>query len=147
MKHYAVGLLLSLPILSCAQPDPLEVKDAWSRDSVGRVASAAVFMTIRSREPDRLIAASTPVAKKTDLMTMTGGSAAMKMKYLDGIDIPPDRPVSLDPTGLHVWLADLNQPLKAGQTFPLDLRFENAGTRQVQVSVIKSAAAPPSSDM
>jgi len=51
--------------------------------------------------------------------------------------------VSLNPMGLHVWLVDLTQPLKAGQSFPLTLKFEKAGERQVTVSVIEPAATPP----
>jgi copper(I)-binding protein len=76
-------------------------------------------------------------------MTMEGGSGSMAMTYLEAIDIPANETVSLDPTGLHVWLAGLQQPLRAGETFPLLLTFENAGERQVIVSIIGPAAAPP----
>ena len=147
MRRLAFALLLLLPIVACGQPAPLEVKDAWARDTVGSVANAAVYMTITSPTPDRLIAASATVAKKTDLMTMEGGSAAMGMKYLEAIDIPANTPVRLNPSGLHVWLTRLSQPLKAGQTFALSLKFEKAGDRQLAVSVIGPAAAPPMSGM
>ena len=123
------------------------MEDAWTRDSVGRTANAAVFMTIRSDTADRLIAASAPVAKKTDLMTMAARKGAMGMTYLDAIDVPAGRPVNLNSSGLHIWLAELNQPLRAGQTFPLILEFEKAGKRQVTVSVVEPAAAPPMSGM
>ena len=76
-------------------------------------------------------------------MTMEGDSGAMGMTYLEAIDIPADKPVGLEPGGLHVWLDDLDQPLTAGQTFPLVLTFEKAGLRRVAVSVIEPAAAPP----
>ena len=79
--------------------------------------------------------------------TMEGGGGAMGMKYLDAIDIPADKPARLNPAGLHVWLADLNQPLKAGQTFTLTLKFEKAGERQIAVSVLAPAAASPMSGM
>ncbi len=147
MGRLALALLLVVPITACSQAAPPAVKDAWTRDTVGGTANAAVFMTITSQAPDRLVSASTPVAKKTDLMTMAGGSSAMEMTYVKGIDLPANTPVSLNSSGLHVWLADLNQPLKAGQSFPLTLKFEKAGERQVTVSVIKPAAAPPMSEM
>lgn len=147
MRRLAFALFLSLPLAACQQAAPLEVKDAWARDTVGGTASAAVYMTITSPTADRLIAASAPVAKKTDLMTMEGGSSAMGMTYLKAIDIPADAPVSLNPSGLHVWLAELNQPLRAGETFSLLLTFEKAGQRRVIVSTIKPAAAPPMSGM
>ncbi|MCM8730390.1 copper chaperone PCu(A)C [Hephaestia sp. GCM10023244] len=142
----AFAVSLSLMIGGCHQPASLEVKDAWTRETIASTPNAAVFMTITSPTADRLMAASTPAAKKTDLMTMTDDSGTMGMKYLDGIDIPAGTPVSLDPAGLHVWLAGLNQPLQAGQRFPLTLKFEHAGDRQITVSIIKPTAAPPVSE-
>ena len=147
MSRSILTLLLSFSLASCAQSAPFDVTDVWTRDTVGGTDNAAVFMTITSPTADRLVAASTPVAKRTDLMTMQGGSSAMEMTYLKEMDIPAAKPVSLNPAGWHVWLSDLNQPLKAGQTFPLVLRFEKAGQRQVSVSVIAPAAAPPMSGM
>lgn len=136
--------LMLFALASCARPASLEVRDPWTRDTVGKVANAAVFMTISSPRADRLISASTPVARKTDLMTMGRGNV-MAMTYVQGIDIPVNTPVRLDPSGLHVWLAQLNQPLKAGQTFPLDLKFAKAGKRRVTVTIIGPADAPPGS--
>lgn len=137
MKIQVWSLSLLFAVVACAQPATLEVKDAWARDTVGNVGNAAVYMTITSPRADRLIAASTPVAKKTDLMTMDGSGSTMGMKYLKAIDIPTGKQVSLNSGGLHIWLADLNQPLNAGQSFPLKLQFENAGEREVVVTVVK----------
>lgn len=144
VRRLALVPLLLFPLLSCSQSANLEVKDAWTRDTIGRTANAAIFMVITSKRSDRLIGASTPIAQKTDLMTIAGGNGAMEMKYLKGINIPANEPVSLNSSGLHVWLADLKQPLRAGQTFPLFLKFDKAGERRVSVSVISPAAAPMS---
>ena len=144
MRKLAFALLL-LPVAACVQPAPVAVKEVWARDTIGRTENAAVFMTITSPTPDRLLGASTDIAEKTDLMTMGGDLRAMEMKYLDGIDIPANKTVSLNPSGLHVWLAKLKQPLKAGQSFPLVLKFEKAGEVRVTVTVIEPAAMPPMS--
>ena len=143
MKSRAWALALSLPLAACGQPADVVVADAWARDSVGRTGSAAVFMTISSPRADRLVSASTQVASKTDLMTMVDNGEAMAMTYVDAIDVPAGDTVSLNPAGLHVWLEDLKQPLRAGQSFPLVLNFEKAGERQVAVSVIEPTATPP----
>ncbi len=137
------ALALVMLLASCARPAQLEIRNAWTRDTVGGTANAAVAMTISSPVSDRLIGASSPAARRTDLMTMVGGSSAMGMKYLNGIDIPAGQPVSLNPGGLHVWLADLHHPLKAGTSFPLVLKFQQAGERRVTVAVIAPAALPP----
>lgn len=147
MRELAFALFLLLPLAACARSAPLEVTNVWARDSIGGAATAAVYMTIASPTPDRLIGASTPIAAKTDLMTMQNDSGQMAMIYIDAIDIPANTPVSLDPSGLHVWLANLSEPLRAGETFPLVLRFENAGEREVIVSIIAPTAAPPMAEM
>ena len=147
MKRFALALSLSLAVAACGAQPEVEVDDAWTRATVGEQPNAAVFMTIASPTGDRLVAASAPVAGKTDLMTMQGGSEAMEMAYVEDIAIPADTPVTLAPTGLHVWLADLKQPLREGESFPLTLEFEKAGKRDVTVSIIGPAAQPPMSGM
>lgn len=148
MRRLAFALFLLLPLASCTQPDsPPEVTDVWARDTVGSTANAAVFMTIKSDTADRLVAASTPVAAKTDLMTMKNDGGTMEMIYVDDIAIPARTPVHLDAAGLHVWLADLHQPLKNGEGFELTLQFEKAGERRVRVAVLEPSALPPMSGM
>ena len=102
-------------------------------------------MKIESGAADRLIGASAPVAEKADLMTFEGRMGAMRMLYVESIEIPANDPVSLDPAGLHVWLSGLDRPLREGETFPLSLRFQTAGERQVMVPVIGPSAKPPGS--
>jgi len=143
VARLACTLLLVLFAAACTPAAPPEVTNAWARDTVGGTTNAAVFMTIRANPADRLIAASTPLARKTDLMTMAGGTNAMAMTYVSGIDLPAGQPVSLNPAGLHVWLDGLNQPLRAGHSFPLVLRFQKAGERRVTVTIIAPAAEPP----
>ena len=143
MRRWGLPLFLLAPLASCSQPPELVVHDAWTRDTVGRTSNAAVFMTIKSDNSDRLIAASTPVARKTDLMTMGARGGVIGMKYVQGVDIPAGTSVSLNPTGLHVWLDGLEHPLLAGETFPLILKFQKAGERRIVVSIIDPAAAPP----
>jgi copper(I)-binding protein len=143
VARLACALLLLLLAAACTPAAGPEVTNAWARDTVGGTTNAAVFMTIRASAADRLIAASTPLAKRTDLMTMAGGPSAMAMTYVPGIDLPAGEAVSLNPAGLHVWLDGLNQPLRAGHSFPLVLKFQKAGERHVTVTVIAPAAEPP----
>jgi periplasmic copper chaperone A len=137
-----VILALVMPHMTLAQERQIEIKDIWARASAGKTDVAAVFMAITSPHPDRLIAASAPIARKTDLMTMEG-SSSMKMSYLKAIELPANKAVSLNPAGLHVWLEGLKQPLKEGEAFPLTLTFEKAGKREVTVPVTKASARGP----
>lgn len=143
MKRPAFALFLLAPLAACQQAATLEVKDAWARDTIGGTGAAAVYMTITSPGADRLTGASSPAAARTDLMTMTSKDGAMGMDYVKAIDLPAGTPVSLDPKGLHVWLEDLKQPLKAGESVSLTLRFEKGGERQVSVKVVAADAEMP----
>jgi copper(I)-binding protein len=147
MKRLVLAASLIAGLVACGQSAEVGVDQAWARDTVGRTANAAVFMTISSPTADRLVGASTPVAGKTGLMTMEMDGGAMTMAYVDAIDVPANEAVSLDPSGLHVWLEDLREPLKSGQTFPLVLEFEKAGEKHVEVSVVPPAAPSPMQDM
>jgi copper(I)-binding protein len=147
VKRLALALCLTLSLTTCGEPPEVKVEDAWTRATVGDQTNAAVFMTITSPSGDRLVGASAPVAGKTDLMTMQGGSDAMEMAYVEDILIPVRAPVHLEPSGLHVWLADLKQPLRNGESFPLTLEFEKAGEHEVRVAIIGPAAPAPMSGM
>ena len=147
MRRSAFALLPMVSAVSCGSPGEITVQNIWARDTVGRTANAAVFMKIESDVADQLIGADAPVAKKTDLMTFEGGNGLMRMRYLKAMKIPANKSVSLDPRGLHVWLTDLEEPLRQGQTFPLTLRFGHSGERRVMVKVIGPSAAAPISEM
>lgn len=67
----------------------------------------------------------------------------MKMRPIAGIDIPAGQLVILAPNGTHIMLMGLATPLKVGQSFPLTLTFEEAGTRTVNVAVEKVGATGP----
>jgi periplasmic copper chaperone A len=126
-----------------AQTGQLEVDNAWARATPGKSATGAAYVTIRSPTADKLVAASSLVAKKAELHTMSMSGMVMKMRPIASIDIPAGQPVTLAPGGLHIMLVGLAKPLKAGQTFPLTLTFAMAGSRTVNVAVEKIGAMGP----
>jgi hypothetical protein len=138
---FAAGLVITGAAL--AQPTQLEIDNAWVGATPGRAENGAAYVTITSPTADRLVSASTPVAKKAELHTMSMQGMVMKMRPISGVDIPAGQPVSLKPGGEHIMLMGLNQPLREGQSFPLTLDFEKAGPRTVTVTVEKAGAKGP----
>ncbi len=126
-----------------AQTGQLEVSNAWARATPGKSAIGAAYVTIHSPTADKLVAASTPVAKKAELHTMSMSGMVMKMRPVASIDIPAGQAVTLQPGGFHIMLVGLAKPLKTGQTFPLTLTFEKAGSRTVNVAVETIGAMGP----
>ena len=142
-KFLTVAASLVIASTALAQTNQLEVANAWARATPGKAENGAAYLTIQSPTPDRLVAVSSPVAKKAELHTMSMEGMVMKMRPLAGLDIPAGQPITLKPGGEHIMLVGLNAPLREGQSFPLTLTFEKAGSRTVTVAVEKPGAAGP----
>jgi len=142
-KFLVLAASLVVASAALAQTNQLDVNNAWARATPGKAENGAAYLTIQSPTPDRLLTVSSPVAKKAELHTMSMEGMVMKMRPLAGVDIPAGQPVTLKPGGQHVMLLGLDAPLREGQTFPLTLTFEKAGTRTVTVAIEKPGAAGP----
>lgn len=144
-KTLIVTTLFAAPALGAeAQTTPsISVENAWARATTASVQAAAIYATITDRgTADRLVAASTPVAGKAELHETIHEGNVTKMRPAASLAISPGTPVSLTPRGYHIMLTELKQPLTDGQSFPLSLKFEKAGTVETTVTVKAAGAAP-----
>ena len=119
----------------------ITIKEPWARATVGAGAGAA-FLAIDNAgaTPDRLVGASSPVSKTTELHTHIRDGEVMRMRQIDAIDVPAKATTTLQPGGLHIMFMQLAEPLAAGGSFPLTLRFAEAGEVTVTVQVKDVAA-------
>lgn len=140
LKTTAAGLLLAAATVQAQPATTPQVADAWARPTVQGQRAGGAFLRIDSPTADRLVAGSTPVAGRVELHRMQMDGDVMRMRQLDGIDVPAGQGVALQPGALHLMLMELKTPLKPGDSFPLTLRFEKAGEVKVDVKV---QAAPP----
>jgi copper(I)-binding protein len=124
---------------------PIMVENAWARATPGTIKTGGAYMTLvdHGTSADRLIGVATPVAGKAELHVMSEDNGIMKMRPVDAVPVEPGKPTELKPGGYHVMLIDLKQPLKEGDSFPMTLTFEKAGTIQVTVKVEKPGAMGP----
>ena len=137
-----VASILAIAGATRAQADAIEVRDIFSRATIGQTTSGVVYLTIvnHASSPDRLMSASTPVAARTDLhMTVRDGDV-VRMRRLETIDIEAGGTLAFEPGGAHVMLSGLEAPLREGDSFELTLEFEAAGPMTLEVPV-KSIAA------
>ena len=128
---------------SLAQSTDIQITNAWARATPGGAQTAAAYLTIEAPTGDRLTGVSTPAAQKSDVHSMTNDNGVMKMRPVDGLDLPAGQAVTLKPGGYHIMLTGLAKPLEEGQSFPLTLDFAKAGARQVTVTVEKVGSMGP----
>jgi periplasmic copper chaperone A len=120
----------------------IKVEGAWARPTVAGQAGGGGFLTITAGSTaDRLLSASATVSKVVELHSMDMEGNVMRMRQVEGIDIPAGQTVQLKPGGLHVMFVGLNQTLKKGATIPVTLRFAKAGEVKVNMKVMNAPEA------
>jgi len=132
----------SLGFNQTATAADISVKDVWSRSSAGMTRAGAAFLTIvnKGTADDKLIAASTPAAGKSELHTHLMEDGVMKMRHVPHIPVPAGGMTMLKPGGFHVMLFKLAKPLNEGDSYHLTLEFEKAGKVMVEAHVGKAGA-------
>ena len=116
----------------------LRIMHPWARASAGHGNTGAAFMTIMNtgNKDDKLVAASTTVAKKTEIHETKMEDGVMKMRMMmGGLPIPAGGEVELKPMGLHVMMMGLKEKLIEGKTLALTLTFEKAGSVELAVPI------------
>ena len=123
----------------------LTIGQPWARASAGKARAGAAYVTITNlgREVDRLVKTETPVAATAALHTHRMEAGIMKMRPVKAVEINPGEPTVMKPGGLHIMLMGLSAPLKEGETFPLTLTFEKAGSIVVRGTVERVGAMAP----
>ena len=105
------------------------------RATVGSMSSSAAYVSIMNhgKMADRLLDATSNLARKTELHLMEMDNGVMKMRPVEGgIDLPAGKTIHLAPGGYHVMLIGLNAPLTADSNFEITLVFQNAGEKTIK---------------
>jgi copper(I)-binding protein len=136
MRKYAAAIALLL--VSCNQankPPEISIEDAWARATLpGQTTSAAYFTITNKGGADVLLSVSSP-AGDASLHSTSMRAGLMKMRPVSSVDVPANGKVQLKPGGMHVMVMGLKQPLAAGSSFPIDLKFRRSGEVHVEASV------------
>ena len=105
----------------------VDVRDAWVRQTVPGQSGTGAFMKLSAPSGARLVGASTPAAGVAEVHEMKMDGDTMRMREVQGgLLLPPRQTVELKPSGYHLMLMDLKQPMAKGATVPMTLRFEDA---------------------
>lgn len=145
----AVALLAQASLATAQQAGApsIEISDAWSRATPASAPVGVGFLTLANKggEADRLLGGSSEVAARVEVHEMSMDGGVMKMREVaGGLEIKPGETRELKPSGYHLMIMGLKRPLKEGEHFKIELKFEKAGAREVEFAVqgIGAAAAP-----
>ncbi len=116
---------------------PLELQQPWARasDKSWRFCGFVTFAN-RSSSADRLIAASSPIAKAVVVCGIKVMGCKIGMSTLrDGLRIPADTTITLRPRGYHLYFLGAEPRPKQGEKVAVTLTFEKMGEQKIMLEV------------
>jgi copper(I)-binding protein len=125
----------------------IKIDHPYAPPTPGGVKNGAVYFRAienSGKKPDRLLSARAQVAERVELHRMQMDGAVMRMREVEAILLPTGPGPSFrhgQSDAYHLMLINLKAPLKEGDRFPVWLRFENAGEKEVTVWVQKPKGA------
>jgi copper(I)-binding protein len=122
----------------------IDIGHPYARATAPGQPTGGAYLRLENRgAPDRLVSVTADVSRSVELHEMKMEGDVMRMRQIEAIDVPANKAVILQPGGTHIMLVGLKSPLKAGDRFPMTLKFEKAGEVKVDVSVEAPKADGP----
>lgn len=116
----------------------IEIRQPWARAAAATSREGAAFVTLTNTgsEPDRLVAARSPMVERIEIHAIKVVGSGIQMKPRpEGLALPAGTTMTLKPRGYHLMLIGLVQPLTPGALLPMTLEFEKAGAVDIGFTV------------
>ena len=124
----------------------IHISQPWSRAMPKGAKAGAGYMTITNKgtTPDKVSCVSDDASGQCEIHSMTMEGGVMKMRPVQGgLEIKPGETVTLAPSGFHIMFRDLKQPLEQGKTVKATLKFDKAGSVDVEYQILAVGATAP----
>ncbi len=148
MLAAALALTAGTAAAQEAKIGSIEVSGAWARATPkgASVAAGYLKLTNTGSAPDRLIGGSSDISSRFEVHEMSMAGNVMQMRPVaNGLEIKPGQSVELKPSSYHVMFIGLKRPLQQGQKIKSTLKFEKAGSGDVEFSVQPIGSPGPGS--
>lgn len=134
MKKKLLILLAGLALAASARAE-VNVTAPWVRATVPAQKSTGAYMHLLSKGGARLVGVSSPIAATVELHQMDMKGDTMKMRQIDGIDLPPGKGVNLASGSYHIMLVGLKRQLKQGDAVEITLQVLGKDKKRESVTV------------
>ncbi|MEQ8481607.1 MAG: copper chaperone PCu(A)C [Hoeflea sp.] len=134
----ALGLSATASLAHDYKLGALEIGHPYARATPPNAPVSGGYLTIRNNgeTADRLIGGKAGFADRVEIHEMSMENDVMKMRELaDGLEIPAGGEVELKPGGYHIMFIGLDSRMAEGDSRPVTLTFEKAGSIEVDFSV------------
>jgi copper(I)-binding protein len=124
----------------------IHITQPWARATPKGASSGAAYMTLTNngKTPDRVNCVASDASAECQIHSMTMDNGVMVMRPVEGgLEIKPGETVTLKPGSFHMMLLNLKHPLEQGNSLQATLKFDSAGTVQVDYPIAAIGAAVP----
>jgi copper(I)-binding protein len=124
----------------------VHISQPWARATPKGASSGAAYMTITNngKTPDKVNCVSSDASAECQIHSMTMDNGVMQMRPVEGgLEIKPGETVTLKPGGFHMMLLNLKHPLEQGNEVKATLKFDTAGTVDVEYPIAAIGAPAP----
>jgi copper(I)-binding protein len=145
----ALAVVFAIAPAVLAQSDKqaaVEILHARAPEMIdSKTVNVPVYMTIRNGLPtdERLLGASTPYADRVDLIELRHETGFTLPMAADVLRVAPEASLDLNPLGPRLLLSGCKTLLRASDTFPLTLVFEQSGPIEIEVIVEGASSRQP----
>jgi len=144
---FFLAQLLAFPAMAADYDvGSIHITQPWSRATPKGAKTGAGYMTITNKgtTPDIVSCVSDDASTQCEIHSMTMEGGIMKMRPVErGLEIKPGETVTLAPSGFHIMFLDLKHPLEQGNTVKATLKFDKAGTVDVEYPIMAIGASAP----
>lgn len=147
----ALFALIPLALVAACErapkPDPtVTVADAWCRAAPAGALTGGCYVTLTANADDRLVAVETTAADRAEIHSMDMTDGVMRMRKLEGFDLPAGKAVMLSPGAEHLMIIAPKATLAAGGVVPLTFKFGKAPAQSIEAPIRAPNSAAPAMD-
>ncbi len=113
------------------------VENGYARESIPGTNISSAYMTLSNltTKKIRLVSIESAVSERIEIHDHTVVDGLMRMRQRDYVDILANDTVHFQPSGLHLMIFDLKQPLKAKENIRITLHFDDQSSIDVNYTV------------
>ena len=113
------------------------VENGYARESIPGTSISSAYMAISnlSAKNIKLVAASSSISDRIEIHEHTMWDGLMRMRQRDYVDILAKNTVIFQPSGFHLMMFELKQPLKAKEYIVITLHFDDKSSIDVSYTI------------
>ncbi|TRX53480.1 copper chaperone PCu(A)C [Thalassomonas sp. M1454] len=136
-NNFILTFLLSVLFSSSVLASEISISEQYVRETIPGTTISSAYMLIKNTgdKDVALKSITSPVSARIELHEHLMADGMMQMQQVESIIVKANDKTVLQPHGYHVMIFNLDEPLMAGSSIDMALKFDNGKTVNIKVPV------------